>query len=118
MLKIVHSGCQQQKTDAAADMSTDTLLATLPSWPTPSCKDWNNITTIATNIASLLNWLQHPPSTGVEDTTGNTNYSSRAANMDSPKPLLLQSLLQILDALLTGAFLWCTTLLACALLLP
>ena len=112
MLRIVQSGCQQQKADAAAGMSIN-VNPDLPSWSAPSCKDWNNTITIAIRIAAVLDWLQHPPVVGVQQTTSeDMNNSSQAASMDLPQSLLLQTLLQILDRFLTGKILWLTTLLS------
>ena len=104
MLKIIKSGCKQHLTDAAADTGTSNNPK-MPPWPTPSCKDWLNRATIAIRIAYLLKWLQRPTAEDKEALAAfDTSHSSvlGAATIEPSQYLLLQTLLQISDTLLTG----------------
>ena len=105
MLQVVESGCKQHVvTDAAADPSTSVSVDLSP-WPAPSYRDWCNVVIIALNTASLLSWVHYPTTEDQElAAIGNTSHSlvSEAAEIGPSQYLLMQTLLQILDKLLTG----------------
>ena len=93
----------EQQSNAPSMLSTSHTTETL-AWPVPSSKEWTSIGAVVVRAVAVLRWLcgRIAARGKAEASPAHLLTSFEKAQKHAAQKLLMESLLQLLDSLLTG----------------